>query len=876
MKLLGIIIRVILSLRYKVVIKGQELLKQNNGTLVMPNHQALVDPIIMTAFISKYRPLVPVVTERFYQNKILHPIFKFIKAVPVSDLTAGSRDTDVMKTISKGVTSALSEKRCILLYPAGQITGQGYEKIFNKQGAWAIVQNAPANSRIIAVRIRGLWGSMWSKAWTGKTPDLISVLLKGAGIVLANLIFFVPRRKVDIEFIDITENALTFSKQERHTFNNFLETIYNAPGEEPVSYLKHYFYAPKSNRKLPERISGSVDELKATASIDNTTIPDEVLTDVIMLMKEEGNVDAANISLTSNLNFDLNIDSLTMVVIITAIERHFKVDFKGEASDIKTVADLCIIAMGKQELEVALKPSFLDVHKEHEKRISVPDNSTIPHLFLKNFKQHPAEPFSYDKILGCSTRKGFLLKAMVVSRIIEKEVKGQYVGIMLPAMQSTTLLVAATYLANKVPVMLNWTVGKNVLEHCVKSANIDHILTAWAFFDRVRDLLPDSVKEKCIFFEKKAAKASLFTKLSGVYRTFVLPKIKATPDDTAVILFTSGSEAMPKTVPLSHRNILSDLHGAFEHLNISNHNIFMGFLPPFHSFGFTVLTALPLATGTKVAYSPDPTANREILRIMIHTKATVVLATPTFLKMILSIASPDDLKNINYAITGAESAPKSLFDEFKNKTKKESIILEGYGITECSPVLTINPIEKQKNRSVGQFIKGVKGIVVDLNTNEILSPGKEGMIMVRGNNIFKGYMGDNVESPFVKIDGNEYYKTGDLGYIDEEGFLFITGRLKRFIKMGGEMISMPAVENVLLEKFGSPDEVVLAVEGTDKTEPPVLVLFSKLPVELQEVNAYLKSRGFSNLVKINRVEIIEEIPLLGSGKTDYKLLKAKI
>jgi long-chain-fatty-acid--[acyl-carrier-protein] ligase len=876
MKVLGYIVSFLLSLRYKIEVKGYELLKSNAGLLIMPNHQALVDPQILIAYLFKYRKTVPVVTESFYNTPILHSFFKLIGAVPVSDLTAGSRDTDVMKTISKGVTKALNKNRLVLLYPAGQIAGQGYEKIFNKKGAWQVVKQVPENSAILAVRISGLWGSMWSRAWIGKSPNLLTTLSYAFWLVLANGIFFIPRRKVTLEFIDITTEAKKMAEFDKLTFNNFLESIYNSYGEESVLYLKHYFYTKKSNRTLPSRIEGSVADLKKAAPIDSSLISPGVLSDIITLMKEEGKIEAKNISLQSNLSFDLNIDSLTLVVIITAIENYFKVDFVGEVTDVKTVADLCIIAIGNKQNEVALKPSQLNIHKIPICRIDIAKDTTIPSLFLKTFKSHSSEAFAYDKIMGCSTRKNFFLRTMVVSKIIRKEVQGNYVGIMLPALQSTSLLVMATYMAGKIPVMLNWTVGKKVLQHCVDSVKIEKILTAGSFFDKIRDQLPDSVKEKCVFFEKKVAEASIILKLSGVISSWFPPKIKIKPSETAVILFTSGSESLPKTVPLSHNNILSDLNGSFQLININNHEIFMGFLPPFHSFGFTVLTILPLVSGIKVAYSPDPAANREILKIMVHTKATFMLATPTFLKLIFSIASKTDLANLNFVISGAESMQPALLDEFKQKTKSGTFILEGYGITECSPILTINPQIKQKLKSVGVFINGVDGIIVDLNTNKPLGPNKEGMIMVHGPNIFKGYLNNETYSPFETINGNLFYRTGDLGYLDEDGYIFITGRLKRFIKIAGEMISLPAIENALLEKYGSPDETVLAIEGSDAVNPPQIVLFAKHDLNLYEVNNYLKEQGFSNLFRINKIQIVDEIPILGTGKTDYKILKDKI
>ena len=377
-------------------------------------------------------------------------------------------------------------------------------------------------------------------------------------------------------------------------------------------------------------------------------------------------------------------------------------------------------------------------------------------------------------------------------------------------------------------------------------------------------------------FERKVAAVSLATKLRGALAAQFPRAPQFKPTDTAVVLFTSGSESMPKAVPLTHENIVSDLHNVLHSIALDNRLILLGFLPPFHSFGFTVLSILPLVSGMKVAYSPDPTATRDLVRLTRHTRAGMILATPTFLRMMLSVTSGNDFESVRYAVTGAESLHPSLIDEFRKKSSPSARIIEGYGITECSPILCLNPADKPKLNSVGHFIHGVDGLVVDLQTNAALPAGSEGMIMVHGDSVFGGYLDASVASPFVELNGKRYYRTGDLGYIDSEGYLFITGRLKRFIKIAGEMISLPAIENALLERYGSADETVLAVEGSDRGAQPQIVLFTTRAIDLSEANSYLKSKGFSNLIKLTAIETIETIPLLGTGKIDYKVLKERI
>jgi len=875
MSFLVAILRFFLSLRYTIEIKGLEVLEHKGANLILPNHQALVDPQILVTQLWEKVPIVPVVTEGMYNIPLLKTVFKKLEAVSVSDLSAGSKDTDVLKNITTQINCSLKTGHTVLLYPGGQLCGQGYEKIFNKKSAHSSVSELPQDTRVIGIRIHGLWGSMWSRAWIGKTPNLITTYLKALGYVLANLIFFCPRRKVYIEIEDITDYAKELALKDKKTFNDGLEKFYNKYGEEPVLFLKHYFFAPQLKRDLPAHIEFSDSDIRYSKSDQTTVIPPAIFDEVLTIFTQELSMDVTGITINSNFTIDIGIDSVAMVSIITEIENHFKVQVTDVAK-IKTMYDLCLLAMGQTKASVALKDAHFDKTILPQGKISIDGSKTIHELFVKTFTTYPNEVFVWDNMLGSATRKEFYQKTMVVAEIIRKEVPGTYVGIMLPALQSTTMLVAATYMSGKIPVMLNWTVGQLVLQHCVDTTKLTHIITAGTFFDRIRDKLSDDVKSKCILFEKKVKEASLGLKLKGLLRSKFKPSFNVQSDDIAVILFTSGSESQPKAVPLTHKNILSDMEGSFKHLDIGYDSVFLSFLPPFHSFGFSVLTVVPIIAGMKVAYTPDPTATRDVVDALRHTGANTLLATPTFLKMILAISDSNDLKTLRLVITGGESLQPAIIDDFRKKAKQETALLEGYGITECSPILTITPFGKHKLKSVGTFISTVDHLIVDLHTGEKLEQGKEGMILVCGDNVFGGYIDEKVASPFVMITGKKYYKTGDLGFLDKDESLFITGRLKRFIKIAGEMISLPAIEERLLEKYGSNDEVVLAVEGSDAFGTPQIVLFTKIKIDVIEANQYLRTLGFSNLVKVHKIVKINAIPLLGTGKTDYKILKGMI
>jgi len=233
------------------------LLNSNLSSLYLPNHPAEVDPQILLAEIGKFDDPVPMISETYYNLPVIKSFMKSLGAVPVADMEAGSRDISVLDTMRNAMLSALNEGKSVVLYPAGQLCSQGYEKIFNKQGAYRLVKELDDSTRVIGVRQHGLWGSVWSRAWWGKSPDFFKVFAMSIFYVFANFVFFVPKRDVEIEFVDITEEAKRNSKNmTRREFNEFLETFYNNNGEEGARFIKHFFYFPASKRKLHKKIKG--------------------------------------------------------------------------------------------------------------------------------------------------------------------------------------------------------------------------------------------------------------------------------------------------------------------------------------------------------------------------------------------------------------------------------------------------------------------------------------------------------------------------------------------------------------------------------------------------------------------------------------------
>ena len=241
--------RVLISLRYKVTIKGTEVLRNTAPVLILPNHPALIDPVLLISQIYRYSLAIPVISSTYYDIPLLRSIFSGWGAVRVSNLEAGSRNINVLNEITRSVLKAFRRGRSVVLYPSGQLAGQGYEKILNKKSAQKIVNKIPDDVSVIGVRMTGLWGSMWSKARTGKTPNFFVQLLKAIFYIFANLIFFLPRRKVTIEMEDLTLQAKTNAQLGIKPFNLFLENYYNFHGEENPNFLSNFFY--RDNKKTP-------------------------------------------------------------------------------------------------------------------------------------------------------------------------------------------------------------------------------------------------------------------------------------------------------------------------------------------------------------------------------------------------------------------------------------------------------------------------------------------------------------------------------------------------------------------------------------------------------------------------------------------------
>lgn len=863
--------RFFLHLRYRVHIEGMKEFDHNGPIIVFPNHPALVDPMIMITEIGRKKILSPVMTETYIHTPWLGPILRAMKTVPVGDLARWWSIEDVEKAF-QGIREGIQRKQNILIYPSGHIYVQPFEHIVGKKMAFEIVSRLPKDAKIIVARTKWLWGSIWGKAYTWESPKLMKVLLKSLWYIISNGIFFLPKRDITIEYSDMTEKLRNWQKEWLDVFNQNLQDYYNHTGNEECRFIRHYFYRNDVLwMKEPEAIPWSVAELEQKTQV-NIDIPNELLKDIKEKVAKIKKIDSNDVRDESNLVLELHCDSLDMAEIKSLLQKDYQNSSNPAIWLLKTPKDLAYMALWVSLWEEKLPSCNFSPRSETNISYKYSEWDTILSEAKKVFCAEKNSPFLYDSILGEMTRNDFLLRSYVIATYLER-IKNDRVGIMIPALSSTSLLLFWVYLSWKLPVMLNWTVGEKSFTHCMNFAGLETILTSKKFYEKIQTPWLAAFEGKMIFIEDVIKDLTVSIKMRAAMKKFLflLPKKR----EDAVMLFTSWSESLPKAVLLTHKNILSDIEWALSLVPFKKNETIIGFLPPFHSFGFTINTIFPFVAPIQAAYTPDPGDARTIGKVLFHTQASIVSATPTFLRMILSGNDKEFLASLKFAFVWAEKCSDEVFTLFGQKCP-EATILEWYGITECSPIVTVNPLEKQIKWSAGKFLPTLTPMIRSLDGKEVLKTWEQGMIYLNGPSIFGGYLDSNLENPFDEFKGKKWYKTGDLWYIDNEWFLFITWRLKRFVKIAWEMISLPFIENILLEKYGNPEITTLAIEAKEENGNVTIVAFTTFEESIQAMNDYIHAHGASNLVKIARVQKIDAIPVLWTGKTDYKQLKSLI
>ena len=529
----------------------------------------------------------------------------------------------------------------------------------------------------------------------------------------------------------------------------------------------------------------------------------------------------------------------------------------------------------------------------HRKSALIPARQFLRSCRKARFRSKVADSAGAD-ITGGKLLTG----ALAFRRVLNRGVIGsdeEMVGVLLPPSAGGAITNAALSLMGKVAVNLNYTLSDDVLNFCIKEAGIKHVITSQKFLEKkpmkldAEVVFAEDLKEKITGGDKVASLISAFVEpIALLERRLGLTKID--PDSIMTIIFTSGSTGEPKGVMLSHRNVGSNIASANQLFQINANDTLLGILPFFHSFGFSLMLWLPLTLDPKGVYHFNPLDGRMVGKLCEKHKVTIIAATPTFLKTYLKRCTKEQMATMDVAIVGAEKLPQQLADDFKEKFGIYPT--EGYGTTELSPLAAANVPDHRSNATlpeqsgtkmgtIGRPVPNVMARIVDVDTGEELPQGEAGLMHIRGPNVMLGYL-NRPEKTAEVIQGG-WYNTGDIAFIDEDGFITITGRLSRFSKIGGEMVPHIRIEEELNKLVDDPDaeEAVIRIAVTavphEQKGERIIVLHRELNKSVDEILKGLSEAGLPNLwlPSADSFHLVDEIPLLGTGKLDLQGVKQR-
>jgi len=538
------------------------------------------------------------------------------------------------------------------------------------------------------------------------------------------------------------------------------------------------------------------------------------------------------------------------------------------------VAELsCAYFDSRKSQRRPLEEHFVRTARAHRRRRAVADTS--------------GKALTYGDTLVAALALGKKLEALLTAAEEKTGAVGDdsagHVGVLLPPSVGGVLANLSLSLIGRVPVNLNYTAAEGSFRSAIDQCGITTVISSQAFLEKL-PALPRV--EGLVFLEDILPTISGTDKLVAWLKARLLPPRQLchregfSADRTATVIFSSGSTGEPKGVMLSHHNIMSNIEALRMVFRVSLDDNVCSALPFFHSLGFTGTLWFPLVSGFSAAFHPNPMDGEKIAQVVREHKSTLLLATPTFLLAYLRRAKKEDFATLRLVMTGAEKLKGKVADAFQEKFGIRP--MEGYGATELSPIITlslpdveIDGVEQHgsKEGSVGHPVPGVAIRVVDPESGEVLKPGEPGLILVKGPNVMLGYLGRPDKTAEVVRDG--WYVTGDIGVMDDDGFIRITDRMSRFSKIGGEMVPHGVVEDELHSRLGQAGVVAVTAVPDEKKGERLVVVFAREATDAETLHRHMSESALPNLWKPGRdcyVEV-EALPVLGTGKLDLKGLK---
>jgi acyl-[acyl-carrier-protein]-phospholipid O-acyltransferase/long-chain-fatty-acid--[acyl-carrier-protein] ligase len=482
-------------------------------------------------------------------------------------------------------------------------------------------------------------------------------------------------------------------------------------------------------------------------------------------------------------------------------------------------------------------------------------------------KKHASKPAVIDKTTGRdATYSRALIGSLILKSKFEKYDKG-FIGIMIPTSAGCALATVGALMSGRTPVMINYSTGAETnAKYAQKKCKFTTIITSKALLEKINC----PVIEGMVLIEDIMAGVTTGDKLKAALKTklpvnMILKMIhKGDENDTAAMLFTSGSEKDPKAVPLTHRNLSSNIENFGAYINITDKDVMLANLVFFHIFGLTVNLWVSFYYGMTMITYANPLDFQTVSKIARESRPTIMVGTPSFFWGYLHKSEPGDFKTLRLMVAGADKCPDALRKGYMDK--HGVTLLEGYGATETSPVISVNSHEYNRPGSTGKVIPGVEVRIENFETGEPCKTREVGKVMVKGDSVMNGYY----DAPELTAEAlvNGWYNTGDMGYFDEDGYLWHAGRFKRFAKVGGEMISLVKVENILETHL--PEGVsCCVVEVADEKKGSYIV--ATVSAEVHKVEVLRKMMNELPVIALPREFIvIKDLPMMSTGKIDFR------
>jgi len=584
-----------------------------------------------------------------------------------------------------------------------------------------------------------------------------------------------------------------------------------------------------------------------------------------LIFKTKARVITAHLRGAERLPFSPNPNRKKCFTTVTA---HF--------SAVLTAPELGEISAGRARAQLTnwLRDQMVRQQFEVEMKFGAQD---VLSAVAETAGQYSGQVVLEDATLKTLTYRKLMVGADVLAGALRDTVAdGERVGLLLPNVNATPVVILALWRLGKVPAMLNFSSGMPIMLACSELAGLKHIVTSHAFLERTKIKAEDFVKAgiTLLYLEDVSAGISGSQKFLTLLRhTFIRqsPIVnRQSAGSAAVIVFTSGSEGVPKGVELTHGNLLANIRQMLAVTDFTDQDRLFNCLPLFHSFGLTVGTFVPLVRGLYVFLYPSPLHYRVVPSVLYDRDCTVFISTNTFLNGYARKAHPYDFRSLRYLFAAAEKLQEATALTWSQKYGVR--ILEGYGATECAPCVSLNTPLEPRNGSVGRLMPGM-----EYKLEKVEGVDEGGRLFVRGPNVMKGYLNVEANAKFQALDG--WYDTGDIVSVDAEGYLHIRGRMKRFAKVSGEMVSLSAVEDALagaFPQYGLRCQIAVITRPDENKGEMLIAVTNEPKLTLDEIRDAIKAKGLTNLSVPREIKVVKEIPKLGTGKLDHRGLQAQM